>query len=57
MKKQPKCTVQKMIDELQSKPVVVPEDLDNQILSNDPVERLRQLDQQAQEAEERISRS
>jgi hypothetical protein len=56
MKKQRKCTVQKMIDELQSKPVVVPEDLNNQILSKDPLQRLRQLDQQAQEDEERISR-
>lgn len=57
MEKQPKGSIQKMIDELQSKPVVVPEDLDNQILSNDPLQRLRQLDQQAQEAEERISQS
>lgn len=57
MEKQPKGSIQKMIDELQPKPVVVPEDLDNQILSNDPLQRLRQLDQQAQEAEERISQS
>ena len=32
---------------------VVPEDLDNQILSSDPAQRLRQLDQQAQQSEER----
>jgi hypothetical protein len=32
---------------------VVPEDLDNQILSSDPAQRLRQLDQQAQKSEER----
>ena len=32
---------------------VVPEDLDNQVLSSDPAQRLRQLDQQAQQSEER----
>jgi hypothetical protein len=32
-------------------------DLDNQILSDDPAERVRQLDQQAQENEERESSS
>ena len=57
MKKQSKRPVQKMINELRPKPAAVPEDLDNQVLSNDPLQRLRQLDQQAQEAEERISRS
>ena len=31
----------------------VPADLDNQDLSKNPEERVRQLDQQAQEAEER----
>jgi len=36
---------------------VVPTDLDNQILSTDPAERVRQLDQQAQENEERESSS
>jgi hypothetical protein len=35
----------------------VPADLDNQILSKDPAERVRQLDQQAQENEERESSS
>ncbi len=32
-------------------------DLDNQILSEDPAERVRQLDQQAQKNEERESSS
>jgi len=32
---------------------VVPQDLDNQILSSDPAQRVRQLDQQAQKSEER----
>jgi hypothetical protein len=31
----------------------VPTDLDNQILSQDPAQRVRQLDQQAQKSEER----
>jgi hypothetical protein len=34
-------------------PDVVPQDLNNQILSSDPAQRVRQLDQQAQESEER----
>ena len=34
-------------------PVPVPEDLDNQTLSNDPAQRVRQLDYQAQKSEER----
>jgi hypothetical protein len=32
---------------------VVAEDLDNQILSSNPAQRLRQLDRQAQKSEER----
>lgn len=36
---------------------VVPTDLDNQILSKDPAQRVRQLDQQAQKSEERQSSS
>ena len=32
---------------------VVPQDLNNQILSSDPAQRVRQLDQQAQQSEER----
>ena len=35
----------------------VPTDLDNQILSTDPAERVRQFDQQAQKSEERQSSS
>jgi hypothetical protein len=31
----------------------VPQDLNNQILSSDPAQRARQLDQQAQQSEER----
>jgi len=52
-----KRTIQSMIDEIapKSKPPV-PADLDNQTLSEDPLERQRQLDQQAQENEERIAR-
>jgi len=34
-------------------PPTVPGDLDNQILSGNPLQRARQLDQQAQESEER----
>ncbi len=34
-------------------PDVVPQDLNNQILSSDPAQRVRQLDQQAQQSEER----
>ena len=34
---------------------VVPQDLDNQTLSDDPAERVRQLDWQAQKSEERQS--
>jgi hypothetical protein len=52
-----KRTIQAMIDELAPKPKPpLPTDLDNQILSQDPLERLRQLDQQAQKDEERIAR-
>jgi hypothetical protein len=36
---------------------VVPTDLDNQVLSQNPAQRVRQLDQQAQENEERQSLS
>jgi hypothetical protein len=36
---------------------VVPTDLDNQILSKDPAQRVRQLNQQAQKSEERQSSS
>ena len=57
--------IREMLDELkkQSRPKtvnmdvppapVVPRDLENQELSQNPEERVRQLDQQAQDAEER----
>jgi hypothetical protein len=51
--------IRDMIDDLKgrnSKPPVpqtVPEDLNNQILSDDPLQRERQLDFQAQQSEER----
>jgi hypothetical protein len=35
----------------QAVPPVVPGDLENQILSKNPAERVRQLDQQAQDSE------
>jgi hypothetical protein len=35
------------------KNTVVPQDLDNQILSKDPAQKVRQLDYQAQKSEER----
>jgi hypothetical protein len=38
-------------------PAPVPEDLDNQTLSNDPAQRVRQLDYQAQKSEERQTSS
>ena len=42
----------------QKKPApVVPTDLDNQTLSKNPAQRVRQLDQQAQKSEERQSSS
>lgn len=34
---------------------IVPQDLENQILSKDPEQRVRQLDYQAQKDEERLS--
>jgi hypothetical protein len=52
--------IRKMLDDLNKKqpppPVVpqsVPLDLENQDLSSDPEQRVRQLDQQAQDAEVR----
>jgi hypothetical protein len=38
-------------------PAPVPGDLDNQTLSNDPAQRVRQLDYQAQKSEERQTSS
>lgn len=47
-----------MIDDLKRAPQgPIEEDLDNQILSNDPAEVVRQLNWQAQKNEQRISGS
>jgi hypothetical protein len=50
--------VRAVLDDLKSKPgkkqnLVVPQDLNNQTLSKDPKQRVRQLDYQAQKDEER----
>lgn len=51
-----KKAIQKMIDPLQPKPKpALTMDLQNQILSRGQLQRVRQLDQQAQEAEERMT--
>jgi len=48
-----KKLIRQILDDLTPKPQPpLPTDLDNQILSNDPAERVRQLDQQAQEKEQ-----
>ena len=49
--------VRDILSDLKKPEPVVPTDLDNQVLSEDPVERIRQLDQQAQKSEERQSSS
>ncbi len=43
-----------MIRELKPNPVIMPLDLDNQILSDDPFERERQLAWRAQKKEEGV---
>jgi hypothetical protein len=43
----------KQRDEKNPVPPAAPQDLENQDLSSNPEERVRQLDQQAQDAEER----
>ncbi|MEO7145379.1 MAG: hypothetical protein ABI165_17930 [Bryobacteraceae bacterium] len=54
MKNGSKNIVRRMLASLKPKPpVVAPEDLDNQILSKNLLQRARQLDQQAQQAAER----
>lgn len=53
----PIAGLQKMLDKLQPKPTVVPQDLENQTLSKNPLERARQLDQQAQDQERRLTNS
>jgi hypothetical protein len=52
--------VRAVLDDLKSKPgkkqkTVVPQDLENQVLSIDPKQKVRQLDYQAQKDEERLS--
>lgn len=48
-----KKLIREILDDLNKKPQPpLPTDLDNQILSNDPLERVRQLDQQALEKEQ-----
>ncbi len=46
--------IREILDDLKRKKnPVVPQDLENQELSKDPAQRVRQLDFQAQQAEER----
>jgi len=52
-----KTYIREILKDLKKPEPTVPTDLDNQILSDDPVERARQLDQQAQKSEERQSSS
>jgi hypothetical protein len=52
-----KTYIREILNDLKKPEPTVPTDLDNQILSDDPAERVRQLDQQAQENEERESSS
>jgi hypothetical protein len=48
-----KKLIRQILNDLNPKPQPpLPGDLDNQILSKDPAERVRQLDQQAQEKEQ-----
>ena len=50
--------IREILNDLKKKPEpVAPQDLDNQILSPDPAQRVRQLDQQAQKSQERQSLS
>jgi hypothetical protein len=49
--------IREIMNDLKKPEPPVPTDLDNQILSKNPAERVRQLDQQAQENEERESSS
>ena len=45
--------IRDILNDLKKPEPAAPADLDNQILSKDPAERVRQLDQQAQKSEER----
>ena len=48
-----KTYIREILNDLKKPDQTVPNDLDNQALSDDPAERVRQLDQQAQKSEER----
>ena len=51
-----KKLIRQILDDLNKKPQrPLPQDLDNQILSKNPAQRTRQLDQQAQENEQQQS--
>jgi hypothetical protein len=52
-----KTYIREILNDLKKPEPAVPTDLDNQILSEDSAERVRQLDQQAQKSEERQSSS
>ncbi len=53
-----KKLIRQILDDLNKKPKPpVPQDLDNQILSKNPEQRVKQLDWQAQENEERETSS
>jgi hypothetical protein len=52
-----KTYIREILNDLKKPEPTVPTDLDNQVLSDDPAERVRQLDQQAQKSEERQSSS
>ncbi len=52
-----KTYIREILNDLKKPEPPVPADLDNQILSDNPSERVRQLDQQAQKDEERQSSS
>lgn len=52
-----KTYIREILNDLKKPERAVPSDLDNQIPSDDPAERVRQLDQQAHKSEERQSSS
>ncbi len=52
-----KTYIREILNDLKKPEPAVPTDLENQTLSDDPAERVRQLDQQAQKNEERESSS
>jgi hypothetical protein len=52
-----KTYIREILNDLKKPEPTVSADIDNQILSDDPAERVRQLDQQAKKSEERQSSS